>query len=190
MQEFSSEPVPDALDVAGQLAAYRAAATAGLLPDLEQAIRAQARPSCAELGVGADDRMDELGSLPFRMHVADALAASAASKAARLSGPAGGPRQPDEWADGPGTNGSAGGAAGAGCGRNGSAPAGQPASCYGRSRVALVATWAGDVWGLRRELLPWMTYHAHLGVEHFYVGAPPAAGMAGCRVERARGMSI
>jgi len=39
------------------------------------------------------------------------------------------------------------------------------ASC----KLALVTTWAGDLWGLRRELVPWLTYHAQLGVSHLYV---------------------
>ena len=30
-------------------------------------------------------------------------------------------------------------------------------------------TWAGDAWALRRELLPWMAYHARLGASAFYV---------------------
>lgn len=35
--------------------------------------------------------------------------------------------------------------------------------------LALVTTWAGDLWGLRRELVPWLTYHAQLGVSRLYV---------------------
>eukprot|EP00879_Flechtneria_rotunda_P005303 GHRR01005589.1.p1 GENE.GHRR01005589.1~~GHRR01005589.1.p1 ORF type:complete len:720 (+),score=275.87 GHRR01005589.1:145-2304(+) len=35
--------------------------------------------------------------------------------------------------------------------------------------LALVATWSGDLWGLRRELIPWLTYHAQLGVSKLYV---------------------
>ncbi len=38
-----------------------------------------------------------------------------------------------------------------------------------RARVAIVTTAQQDVMGLRRELLPWMAYHLHIGVSHFYV---------------------
>lgn len=34
----------------------------------------------------------------------------------------------------------------------------------------MVATTQADVWGVRRELLPWMQYHTELGVTQFYVG--------------------
>jgi hypothetical protein len=36
-------------------------------------------------------------------------------------------------------------------------------------KLALVTTWSGDLWGLRKELLPWLTYHAYLGVSRLYV---------------------
>eukprot|EP00878_Enallax_costatus_P008075 GHUV01008445.1.p1 GENE.GHUV01008445.1~~GHUV01008445.1.p1 ORF type:complete len:900 (+),score=338.15 GHUV01008445.1:421-3120(+) len=36
-------------------------------------------------------------------------------------------------------------------------------------RLGLVTTWSGDLWGLRRELLPWLTYHALQGVSKIYV---------------------
>lgn len=35
--------------------------------------------------------------------------------------------------------------------------------------LALATTWSGDLWGLRRELLPWLTYHALQGVSRVYV---------------------
>lgn len=37
------------------------------------------------------------------------------------------------------------------------------------AQVAIFTTWSGDLWGLRRELLPWMMYHTQLGVCKFYV---------------------
>ena len=36
-------------------------------------------------------------------------------------------------------------------------------------RLGLVTTWSGDLWGLRKELIPWLTYHAYLGVSRLYV---------------------
>lgn len=36
-------------------------------------------------------------------------------------------------------------------------------------KLGLVTTWSGDLWGLRRELLPWLTYHALQGVSKIYV---------------------
>lgn len=36
-------------------------------------------------------------------------------------------------------------------------------------RACLAATTSADVWGVRRELLPWLQYHTELGVAHFYV---------------------
>ena len=38
-----------------------------------------------------------------------------------------------------------------------------------RARVAIVTTAQQDLMGLRRELLPWMAYHLHIGISHFYV---------------------
>jgi hypothetical protein len=35
--------------------------------------------------------------------------------------------------------------------------------------IALVTTWSGDLWGLRQELVPWLTYHAVLGISRLYV---------------------
>jgi hypothetical protein len=35
--------------------------------------------------------------------------------------------------------------------------------------LGLVTTWSGDLWGLRKELIPWLTYHAYLGVSRLYV---------------------
>jgi hypothetical protein len=35
--------------------------------------------------------------------------------------------------------------------------------------VGMVTTWSGDLWGIRREMLPWITYHAQLGVSKIYV---------------------
>ncbi|KAI8462626.1 MAG: hypothetical protein J3K34DRAFT_447341 [Monoraphidium minutum] len=35
--------------------------------------------------------------------------------------------------------------------------------------IAAQTTWAGDVWALRRELLPWLQYHAALGVSRLYL---------------------
>lgn len=113
--------------------------------------------------------MDELSSLPFRVRLLNALAAAAAARAAQLSGADRSPLlQPDGLHSGSGN--SSGNSSGGGGGGNSSAPA----SCSARGRVAVVTTWAGDVWGLRRELLPWMMYHAHAGVEHFYVRCLPA----------------
>ncbi len=37
------------------------------------------------------------------------------------------------------------------------------------AKVVVVTTWGGDVWGVRRELLPWMQVLMELGVCHFYV---------------------
>lgn len=37
--------------------------------------------------------------------------------------------------------------------------------------ACLVATISSDVWGVRRELLPWLQYHTELGVARFYVSA-------------------
>lgn len=36
-------------------------------------------------------------------------------------------------------------------------------------RLGLVTTWSGDLWGLRKELIPWITYHAYLGVSRLYI---------------------
>lgn len=36
-------------------------------------------------------------------------------------------------------------------------------------RLGVVTTWSGDLWGLRKELIPWLTYHAYLGVSRLYV---------------------
>lgn len=36
-------------------------------------------------------------------------------------------------------------------------------------QIGLVATWSGDLWGVRREVLPWITYHAQLGVSRVYM---------------------
>lgn len=36
-------------------------------------------------------------------------------------------------------------------------------------KLALATTWSGDLWGLRKELIPWLTYHAYLGVSKLYV---------------------
>jgi len=36
-------------------------------------------------------------------------------------------------------------------------------------RLALTTTWSGDLWGLRKELIPWLTYHSYLGVSRLYV---------------------
>ena len=36
-------------------------------------------------------------------------------------------------------------------------------------RACLAATISSDVWGVRRELLPWLQYHTELGAAHFYV---------------------
>lgn len=36
-------------------------------------------------------------------------------------------------------------------------------------RVAIVTTTSVDIWGLRRELLPWMQYHTELGVSRYYI---------------------
>lgn len=36
-------------------------------------------------------------------------------------------------------------------------------------RLGLVTTWSGDLWGLRKELIPWITYHAYLGVSRLYL---------------------
>lgn len=35
--------------------------------------------------------------------------------------------------------------------------------------IGMVTTWSGDLWGIRREMLPWITYHAQLGVSKLYV---------------------
>ena len=37
------------------------------------------------------------------------------------------------------------------------------------TQVAIATTALQDVRGLRRELLPWIAYHLHLGIAHFYV---------------------
>ena len=39
------------------------------------------------------------------------------------------------------------------------------------ARIAMVTTAQQDLMGLRRELLPWMAYHLHIGISHFYVRA-------------------
>ncbi|KAI3436820.1 hypothetical protein D9Q98_006230 [Chlorella vulgaris] len=36
-------------------------------------------------------------------------------------------------------------------------------------RVCLTATTSADVWGVRRELLPWLQYHTELGASRFYL---------------------
>ncbi|KAG2423760.1 hypothetical protein HXX76_015036 [Chlamydomonas incerta] len=36
-------------------------------------------------------------------------------------------------------------------------------------KVAAFTVWNGNLWGLRRSLLPWMQYHTQLGVCKFYV---------------------
>ena len=40
------------------------------------------------------------------------------------------------------------------------------------TQVAIATTALQDVRGLRRELLPWIAYHLHLGIAHFYVSSP------------------
>lgn len=45
-------------------------------------------------------------------------------------------------------------------------------------RLGLATTWSGDLWGLRKELIPWLTYHAYLGVSRLYIlyeGSDPRA---------------
>lgn len=51
-------------------------------------------------------------------------------------------------------------------------------------RVCLAATVSADMWGVRRELLPWLQYHTQLGASHFYVGA--TEGGAVCLLNRER----
>lgn len=46
--------------------------------------------------------------------------------------------------------------------------------------ACLAATISADVWGVRRELLPWLQYHTELGAARFYVscGALEVIGSA------------
>jgi hypothetical protein len=57
-------------------------------------------------------------------------------------------------------------------------------------RLGLATTWSGDLWGLRKELIPWLTYHAYLGISRLYIlyeGSDPRAlrvskHYAACRI--------
>ncbi len=40
-----------------------------------------------------------------------------------------------------------------------------------RVRVAHYSMWGGDVWGLRRTVLPALQWHLHAGICRFYVSA-------------------
>ena len=48
-------------------------------------------------------------------------------------------------------------------------------------KVAAFTVWNGNLWGLRRSLLPWMQYHTQLGVCKFYVGRGLGARGEGCK---------
>lgn len=37
--------------------------------------------------------------------------------------------------------------------------------------IAAFTVWNGNLWGLRRTLLPWMQWSTHLGVCKFYVSS-------------------
>lgn len=54
-----------------------------------------------------------------------------------------------------------------------------------RLRVCITATTSADLWGVRREVLPWLQYHTELGATCFYVSTRGLVQwLAGCR-ERA-----
>lgn len=57
------------------------------------------------------------------------------------------------------------------------------------TQVAMATTALQDVRGLRRELLPWIAYHLHLGIAHFYVSTRGGAARLGHH-DRGLGISI
>ncbi len=51
-------------------------------------------------------------------------------------------------------------------------------------RVGSYTMWSGDLWGLRRTMLPFLQWHTQIGVCKYYVSNGPLAGESGeqCRL--------
>lgn len=111
-------------------------------------LREQDRTAAALKGIGCWDKMDDLESLPQRIAFVNNLASKAEARwraAPRLP-----PNAPPANSDA--NKGAVG------------AKATATAAWSPLTSVAAFTTWSGDVWALRRELLPWLQWHAAAGV--------------------------
>ena len=114
-----SSNIPGVEDIHAELQAYARTLAAELTPSAEGAAARQRRPTAAQLGISADDPLNDVSSIPTRIEFLNELAEEADAAEA--------------------------------------------------VRVAIVATVAADLAGVRRELLPWLQYHTALGVTQFYL---------------------
>ena len=47
----------------------------------------------------------------------------------------------------------------------------QMSAATNSTKVAVVTTWGGDCWGVRKDFLPWLQLMTELGTAQFYVSA-------------------
>ncbi|PNW84033.1 hypothetical protein CHLRE_04g218450v5 [Chlamydomonas reinhardtii] len=95
--------------------------------DCNEAVKKQALPTSAALGLAPWDLMHELETIPARIKFLNDLYRDVCTNASGVPGPG------------------------------------------MQVKVAAFTVWNGNLWGLRRSLLPWMQYHTQLGVCKFYV---------------------
>ncbi|KAG2452028.1 hypothetical protein HYH02_003066 [Chlamydomonas schloesseri] len=95
--------------------------------DCNEAVKKQALPTSASLGLAPWDLMHELDTIPARIKFLQDLYKEVCTNASGVPGPG------------------------------------------MQVKVAAFTVWNGNLWGLRRSLLPWMQYHTQIGVCKFYV---------------------
>lgn len=154
--------IPDSVDVFGKDLPdyYDEMRRTTFTTSQETAMSRQQRVSAAAQGIYATDTMSDLSSLSTRIDFVNRLSKRLRERVARVKALSA--------AAANATSHEAAGSEGQQSAGNASQPQPGPgSSVLPIASVAAYTTWGGDVWGLRRELIPWIQYHTAVGISRY-----------------------